>query len=124
MKRAIALLLEALPPDARKAVEESIAWGQHTGQLNRHDATPSPIAGRRRRAKMQRIGGAQNWRCCHCGVRTNEATEPGQMASLDHIIPRALGGTHHDDNLVLACRACNSARGHNIIWTPPKETSP
>lgn len=31
--------------------------------------------------------------------------------SLDHILPRSMGGTHESDNLRLAHRSCNSVRG-------------
>src|SRR5690606_34976638 len=33
------------------------------------------------------------------------------MATLDHVIPKCRGGTNHLDNLVLACRRCNSTKG-------------
>jgi len=36
----------------------------------------------------------------------------GKECSIDHIVPRALGGTDHTDNLVFSCRRCNSLRGH------------
>lgn len=38
--------------------------------------------------------------------------EAGKECSIEHIIPRALGGTDHSDNLLFACRRCNSLRGH------------
>jgi 5-methylcytosine-specific restriction endonuclease McrA len=58
----------------------------------------------------------KNWRqsmmkvnpCCHwCGSELNE-----QIATADHVIPIARGGTNHHKNLVLACRPCNQKRGH------------
>ena len=49
------------------------------------------------------------FRCCYCGtdLRTSEPSE----LTLDHLLPRSLGGDNSNDNLVLACRSCNSARG-------------
>jgi 5-methylcytosine-specific restriction endonuclease McrA len=31
-------------------------------------------------------------------------------ASMDHVIPRAVGGAYEAENLVVACRPCNFAR--------------
>jgi 5-methylcytosine-specific restriction endonuclease McrA len=35
----------------------------------------------------------------------------GQAWDVDHIVPRSQGGLHHDGNLRLAHKGCNSARG-------------
>lgn len=35
-------------------------------------------------------------------------------ATLDHIVPRSLGGTNEPANLRLAHRACNSKRGNRV----------
>ncbi len=40
--------------------------------------------------------------CCYCGSRSN--------LSLDHLIPQLKGGRHSADNLVVACRSCNSSK--------------
>jgi 5-methylcytosine-specific restriction endonuclease McrA len=50
--------------------------------------------------------------CQYCGVphKTNDLT-------FDHLIPRALGGRTSWDNIVAACRSCNTTKGHKL----PKE---
>ena len=40
--------------------------------------------------------------CAYCGEPANE---------VDHIQPRVIGGTDDLDNLVAACRRCNSSKG-------------
>lgn len=40
--------------------------------------------------------------CCYCGSQLH--------LSLDHLIPRLKGGKHSADNLVVACRSCNSSK--------------
>ena len=58
-------------------------------------------------------------RCCvYCG-RTVEL-------SLDHLIPRYAGGADASDNLVTACRRCNSAKGARdmLVWHFERETFP
>jgi len=45
-------------------------------------------------------------RCQYCGRRF----APGQL-SLDHVIPRSLGGTSTWENMVCACSRCNVRKG-------------
>ena len=40
--------------------------------------------------------------CCYCGSR--------EHLSVDHLIPTKRGGANAGDNLVWACRACNSSK--------------
>jgi 5-methylcytosine-specific restriction endonuclease McrA len=54
-------------------------------------------------------------RCVYCG---KPARRPGRgvkrapdLATLDHVVPRATGGPLSRNNLVLACSACNNERG-------------
>jgi 5-methylcytosine-specific restriction endonuclease McrA len=44
--------------------------------------------------------------CVCCGATAEE----GVMLSLDHVLPRELGGTHHETNLVTMCVPCNSTK--------------
>lgn len=54
------------------------------------------------------------WRCRHCGGKVT--THPGpRRATLDHDLPRSLGGTHCSDNLLTACLSCNSSRKDLLI---------
>jgi 5-methylcytosine-specific restriction protein A len=48
---------------------------------------------------------AQPW-CTYCGTEG----DPSNPLTADHFIPKALGGTDDRDNLVTACRRCNSAK--------------
>lgn len=50
-------------------------------------------------------------RCCnYCGVTEN--------LSIDHILPKRLGGPESADNFVYACQSCNSSKGKKdlIEW--------
>jgi 5-methylcytosine-specific restriction endonuclease McrA len=42
--------------------------------------------------------------CQYCG-------QPAAYLTVDHIIPRRLGGTYSWDNLVAACPTCNHRKG-------------
>lgn len=63
---------------------------------------------------------AANWECqlCSSPVRPDEHHNHPRYPTLDHIIPRSLGGSDDPANLRLACRQCNIARGNNVNWVP------
>ena len=65
------------------------------------------------RLLFERIGESQNWRCCYCGIRTNEARHLDHMPTIEHVLPKVRGGADHPHNMVLACHRCNVERG---IW--------
>jgi 5-methylcytosine-specific restriction endonuclease McrA len=50
-----------------------------------------------RRAVFARDG----WSCQYCGAAAE---------NLDHVVPRSKGGAHSWDNVVAACRRCNSRK--------------
>jgi 5-methylcytosine-specific restriction endonuclease McrA len=53
--------------------------------------------------------------CHYCGCPTIELMEGHpRRRTLDHVIPQKFGGTDTLDNLVLACSACNSAKGARV----------
>ena len=49
-----------------------------------------------------------NYTCQYCGKQ-------GGNLTLDHVIPRRLGGTHSWKNLVTACEACNHRKGGRTV---------
>ena len=50
------------------------------------------------------------YRCVYCG----EAF-PAEALSVDHVQPRARGGDNSGGNLVSACGACNTRKGHRRL---------
>ncbi len=55
-----------------------------------------------RRAVFARDG----WACQYCGA-------PAE--NLDHVVPKSRGGAHAWDNVVAACRRCNSKKENRLI---------
>jgi hypothetical protein len=57
-------------------------------------------------------------RCYYCRRRTARSNEPEWVANpslratRDHKVPRSRGGSSRNDNIVLACSACNNAKGN------------
>jgi 5-methylcytosine-specific restriction endonuclease McrA len=62
----------------------------------------------RRRAALSR-GGVfvrDEGRCQYCG---------GRAESIDHVVPRSRGGEHTWENVVAACRACNTHKRDRLL---------
>jgi len=55
----------------------------------------------------QEIFRRDNYACQYCGSNEKQLT-------LDHVIPRSLGGNHTWENLVAACRQCNHRKGGRL----------
>lgn len=73
-------------------------------------------------ALRTKVAEAQNWRCCYCGVRMDTDIPDGNIQSqtyitLEHVKPKSMGGTDHEDNVVAACHGCNGRRGvKEAMW--------
>lgn len=51
---------------------------------------------------------AEDDKCSYCGTQLLLET-----ATIDHVIPKHLGGTDDDENLTLACERCNRGKGNS-----------
>lgn len=60
--------------------------------------------------KRSRIFERDEYRCVYCGERF----EPEEL-TLDHVQPRVRGGDRSEGNLVTACSACNTLKGHRRL---------
>jgi 5-methylcytosine-specific restriction endonuclease McrA len=62
----------------------------------------------RRRAALSRSGVfvRDDGRCQYCGARAE---------SIDHVVPRSRGGEHTWENVVAACRACNTRKRDKLL---------
>lgn len=56
-----------------------------------------------RRLSRREVFTRDNYTCQYCGKQTKELT-------VDHVIPRYLGGEHAWENIVSACKACNQRK--------------
>jgi 5-methylcytosine-specific restriction endonuclease McrA len=59
-----------------------------------------------RDSKRRAIYARDGFRCLWC----TRSVEPGVDATLDHFLPRAMGGGNTADNLLTACKPCNDSR--------------
>lgn len=65
---------------------------------------PRPVLKLSRREVFRR----DNFTCQYCGRKTSDLT-------IDHIIPRHMGGKHSWTNVVAACSACNHRKGGRLL---------
>jgi 5-methylcytosine-specific restriction endonuclease McrA len=81
----------------------------------------TPPVGARRIMKLAHRDG---WRCAYCGVETSFTGRDGPRATVDHVVPKSKGGLSHLANCVVACQACNNAKGDQEEWSPPEVDEP
>lgn len=66
------------------------------------------------------LAARDGWACCYCGRPTVERRgEDDDRATIEHVIPQSRGGTDSLDNLRIACRRCNWARGDKELRVDP-----
>jgi 5-methylcytosine-specific restriction endonuclease McrA len=71
--------------------------------------------GTRRQRRLYRIGDRDGWVCHLCGCRVRPKGRGYLAPTIDHLVPRSLGGGGYDTNLRLAHRYCNSRRGNTPV---------
>lgn len=59
-------------------------------------------------------------KCIHCGTRHTITVEgrPLTLATIEHIVPKAHGGTDAIANIAIACARCNVGKGHRLDHRP------
>jgi len=75
----------------------------------------SDIKSRTWRKTRERILRRDRQTCQYCGADAN---------TVDHIIPRRLGGNDSDDNLLAACARCNYSKGGRFFEAKSRPPTP
>ena len=60
--------------------------------------------------KRRRVFERDDYRCVYCGQQF-----PSEELTIDHVEAQVRGGDRSDGNLVTACRACNTLKGHRRL---------
>jgi 5-methylcytosine-specific restriction endonuclease McrA len=71
-------------------------------RLTRYDKVPKSTV----RFNRKNLFARDSHRCQYCGQ-----TRPVNQLSLDHVVPRSLGGKTTWENIVCSCMSCNSRKG-------------
>lgn len=81
--------------------------------------TTSTRQGRVRQRRRPRNGSTRAWRRVRAAVLCRDrfvCAYCGAMAThVDHVVPRAAGGSDSPVNLVAACARCNLTKGANVV---------
>lgn len=66
--------------------------------------------------RIEDLGDRDSWTCWVCGGTFDAASPSGSphRPSVDHVVPRARGGTNDPANVRLAHRLCNGQRGSRL----------
>lgn len=68
------------------------------------------------KAQREAVFTRYNNQCYLCGVRVqNKDPSQSSYGTMDHIVPRAHGGSDRLDNIALSCIACNQDKGSSIL---------
>lgn len=62
-----------------------------------------------------RLAEAQNWKCCFCGCYMTEVAGVKNSVTVEHVVPKSMGGTDDMANLAASCYRCNKNRGTKDI---------
>lgn len=73
----------------------------------------------RRRLSQNTIGRIRAIAGDRCGYCLTPQRYAMHVLEIEHIVPRAAGGTDNEDNLWLACRLCNNAKGVKRLSNDP-----
>lgn len=68
------------------------------------------INSKRSRAIKLTLFEIQEGKCFYCFTEVVMESGLDSSATLDHLIPKSVGGANTRDNLVLACNRCNQAK--------------
>ncbi len=71
-------------------------------RLTRYERVPRSIV----RFNRKNLFARDDFRCQYCGQ-----SKPTNQLSLDHVLPRSLGGKTSWENIVCSCTHCNSRKG-------------
>ncbi|RYE42603.1 MAG: HNH endonuclease [Hyphomicrobiales bacterium] len=68
------------------------------------------------RRYVSEIARRDGWICSLCGYELNAETRwpDPRFASVDHVVPRSLGGPDDLTNYALACLSCNAAKQNRV----------
>ncbi|MFB2920248.1 MULTISPECIES: HNH endonuclease [Aerosakkonema] len=68
-----------------------------------------------KRSKIRQLLSLYGNYCCWCGKQMTISER-----TIEHLIPKSLGGSNALSNLRLACFSCNNLRGNSLLPPPRK----
>jgi len=106
-------LIESMTHECEVSYCTRLTPGSQYARCSAHESVPTrtgwPPVGRRAR-ELDRMKKAACF-CFYCKIAVVDDPHLSQSKTWDHLIPQAKGGSHGDDNLVVACNRCNMSKG-------------
>lgn len=69
-----------------------------------------PTSGKTKTTRRKEVWSKTNGICAHCGRMTSS-----KFQTIDHIIPKSIGGGYDYRNLMPLCKKCNKEKSNKII---------
>lgn len=88
---------------------------ENVDHQRRRARTVHAVIGRFTLVDWEAVKAAYDSRCAYCGRDDVPLTQ-------DHVIPLSKGGAHTKENIVPACRPCNSRKGNRLSATPSSQS--
>lgn len=103
--------------DTNRRYCSSLCADRSTNRNAYHRRKARRASGKREAIYRAYICSRDKWRCHICGKKVNgKLKNPHpKSATLDHVIPLAVGGTHEKKNIKLAHMICNATKGAGAI---------
>lgn len=87
--------------------QEWALWHREVKRFYQPGWQPKTTNGKTKKNNKKRRQLLKEWnQCCYCLEKLCE-----EAASLDHILPRSIGGSNRLHNLALSCKRCNTKKG-------------
>lgn len=107
---------EANPDKNRKAERR---WRQEHPEQKRthrrnHRALKRAAEGTHTASDIEVQHQRQHGKCYYCDCKMIKSPHKPNSATVDHVVPLDRGGRNSPDNLVIACRSCNSSKKNKL----------
>lgn len=76
------------------------------------------ITGKKHKKEMNEFAFDHDYRCYICGSTVDylDPNNEDTYRTIEHLLPRSMGGNKHEKNLYIACKRCNTVKSDSISW--------
>lgn len=96
--------------EAEKKYKRLYGGDTHRSRANRYNTYYEAV-------NVLKVFEADKWRCKECGIKVRKYSDSlrhDDRATLGHIVPMSLGGSHSYSNVQCECWKCNTSKGNKV----------